>query len=67
MVICVQKIVGSSMNERITKKLVINALSDVYQRAVETKGVILHSDRSSQYYSNDYQNLMNKYGFVYSM
>lgn len=55
--LCGQKIVGLSMNERMTKELVINALDDAYNRAGRPNGVILHSDRGSQYCSIDYQNL----------
>jgi putative transposase len=65
--LCGQKIIGSSMSERMTKDLVINALTDAYQRAGKPSGVILHSDRGSQYCSYDYQNLINKYQFVCSM
>lgn len=50
-----QKIVELSMSERMTKDLVINALNDTYQRAGRPIGVILHSDRGSQYCSSDYQ------------
>ncbi|KPU46217.1 integrase core domain protein [Oxobacter pfennigii] len=65
--LCGQKIIGLSMNERMTKDLVINALNDAYQRAGKPKGAILHSDRGSQYCSNDHQYLLNRYGFVCSM
>lgn len=65
--LCGQKIIGLSMSERMTKDLVINALNDAYRRAGKPKGTILHSDRGSQYCSNDYQYLLNKYGFVCSM
>ena len=65
--LCGQKIVGLSMSERMTKDLVINALSYAYQRVGRPIGVILHSDRGSQYCSNDYQLLIKKYGFTCSM
>jgi putative transposase len=65
--LCGQKIVGLSMSERMTKELVINALNNGYQRMGRPRGVILHSDRGSQYCSNDYQLLIKKYGFTCSM
>ncbi|MBU5592620.1 DDE-type integrase/transposase/recombinase [Clostridium sp. MSJ-4] len=65
--LCGQKIVGLSMSERMAKELVINALKDAYQQAGKPTGVILHSDRGSQYCSNDYQDLIKKYQFVCSM
>ena len=65
--LCGQKIVGLSMSERMTKDLVITALNSAYLRTGKPKGVILHSDRGSQYCSNDYQDLIRKYEFVCSM
>lgn len=65
--LCGQKIVGLSMSERMTKDLVINALRSAYLRAGKPTGVLLHSDRGSQYCSKDYQKLIKKYGFVCSM
>lgn len=65
--LCGQKIVGLSMSERMTKDLVINALNYAYQRVGRPIGVILHSDRGSQYCSIDYQLLIKKYGFTCSM
>ena len=65
--LCGQKIVGLSMSERMTKDLVINALNSAYLRAGKPTGVLLHSDRGSQYCSNKYQKLLKKYGFVCSM
>lgn len=49
--LCGQKIVGLSMSERMTKRLVINALNDAYSRAERPIGVILHLDKGSQYCS----------------
>lgn len=65
--LCGQKIVGLSMSDRMTKDLVINALNSAYLRAGKPTGVILHSDRGSQYCSNYYQNMVKKYNFVCSM
>jgi putative transposase len=65
--LCGQRIVGLSMGERMTKDLVINALNSAYVRVGRPTGVLLHSDRGSQYCSNDYQILLKKYGFVCSM
>lgn len=62
-----QKVVGLSMSARMTKELVINALKSAYGRAGRPSGVIIHSDRGSQYCSTDYQNLVKHYGFICSM
>lgn len=65
--LCGQKIVGLSMSERMTKRLVINALNSAYLRSGRPSGVLLHSDRGSQYCSNEYQKLLKQYGFICSM
>lgn len=62
-----QIIVGLSMGERMTKELVINALESTWLRSGKPSGVLLHSDRGSQYCSHDYQVLLRNYGFTCSM
>ena len=62
-----QIIVGLSMGERMTKELVINALESTWLRSGRPSGVLLHSDRGSQYCSHDYQALLRSYGFTCSM
>lgn len=46
--LCGQKIVGLSMDSRMTKELVIKALKIAYLRSGKPKGCIIHSDRGSQ-------------------
>lgn len=65
--LCGQKIVGISMDSRMTKELVGNALVDAVNHSAATKGCILHSDRGSQYCSNTYQELAKTHGFIISM
>ena len=65
--LCGQKIVGLSMGERMTKELVITALEDAYLRSGRAPGVLIHSDRGSQYCSNEYQKRLKKYGYICSM
>jgi putative transposase len=48
-------VVGWSMNERIDRGLVLDALSMAVGRRNLKPGLIHHSDRGSQYASNDYQ------------
>lgn len=60
-------IVGWSMNSRMTKALVINALSDACKRRSPESGLILHSDRGSQYCSAKYQKEIAKRKFICSM
>ena len=65
--LCGEKIVGMSMDSRMTKKLCMNALLDAINHTGDTKGCILHSDRGSQYCSLDYQALAKEHGFISSM
>jgi len=64
--LCGGKIVGVSMDGRMTKELVINALADAVNRGGKSDGGILHSDRGSQYCSLEYQKL-RQHGFRCSM
>jgi len=65
--LCGQKIVGISMGSRMTKELIINALDDAINHSGNVKGCILHSDRGSQYCSNDYCRRAKEAGFTMSM
>lgn len=65
--LCGQKIVGISMDSRMTKELVINVLNDAINHTGNVKGYILHSDRGSQYCSNDYSRRAKEAGFTMSM
>ncbi len=65
--LCGNKIIGVSMDSRMTKDLVIAALLDAIRHTKATEGCILHSDRGSQYCSQDYQALAKAHGFISSM
>lgn len=60
-------IVGWSMDKRMTRKLVIDALTMAYWKRKPGKGLIHHSDRGSQYASYDYQDKLTEYGMICSM
>jgi putative transposase len=60
-------IVGWAMSERMTSKLVIAALQMALWRRKMPRGVIVHSDRGSQYCSHDYQVLLAKNALICSM
>ncbi len=62
-----RKIVGWAMSNRLTDPLVKEALSMAYWRRKPEKGLIHHSDRGSQYASNQYQKSLAQYGMVCSM
>lgn len=61
------ELVGYSMSERMTKDLVIQALFRATTRKRPPIGLILHSDRGSQYCSHDYQNLLKQFNMTASM
>ena len=62
-----RRIVGWSMNERITAELVCQALQSAYWRRRPAQGLILHSDRGSQYASRQHRQLLKDYAMIQSM
>jgi putative transposase len=62
-----RRIVGWSMSQRIDRHLVIDALEMAVSNRRPPPGLIHHSDRGSQYASNEYQALLKEHGMVCSM
>jgi len=62
-----RKIVGWSMNHKITQELVIQALNMAIKQRNPSRGLLLHSDRGSQYASYCYQVLLKRNGILCSM
>ncbi len=62
-----RQVVGWSMSKRINKQLVCDALLMSLWRRGFPKGVIVHTDRGSQYCSGQYQQLLNDNGLTCSM
>lgn len=65
--LCRREIVGWAMGPRMTKELVIRALKQALLKQGYPKGVLIHSDRGSQYCSYDYQTELKKHGLICSM
>ena len=62
-----RKVIGWAMSPTMPAELVCNALKlAIYQRQPKP-GLVVHSDRGSQYASKDYQDLLNQYGLIGSM
>lgn len=62
-----RRVVGWSMGSRMKAKLVCDALTmAIWQRSPKA-GLIVHSDRGSQYASTQYRRLLKGHGFVGSM
>lgn len=62
-----RKVVGWSMSERMTANLACDALKMAWFRCKRPTGVIVHTDRGSQYCSNDFQGLLGQYEMRSSM
>lgn len=62
-----REIIGWAMDARMKKELVIGALKQAVGRSGNGRGTIVHSDRGSQYCSNEYRNKLVKYGLTCSM
>jgi transposase InsO family protein len=60
-------VVGWAMSDRMNKTLVIDALKMALWRRKMPRGVIVHSDRGSQYCSHTYQRLLKNHGLICSM
>lgn len=62
-----RKVVGLAMHERMTADLVLKALEQAVLHRAPQSGLIHHSDRGSQYTSQDFQALLTLYGMIASM
>lgn len=62
-----RQVVGWAIGPRMTKALVIDALRMAWFRRRPAKGLIVHSDRGSQYCSHEFQSALNAYGMRSSM
>ncbi len=60
-------IVGWSINKRMTKESVVNALENAIKRRKPAPALICHSDRGSQYCSHAYQDLLKEHGSLWSI
>jgi transposase InsO family protein len=65
--LCSRFAVGWAVNERITDDLTLDALTMALQRRRPLPGLLLHSDRGSQYASRDFHDLLAEHGLVASM
>jgi transposase InsO family protein len=62
-----RKVVGWSMNTRMSRKLVIDAFDMAYANCYPKPGLMVHSDRGSQYASVEFRKKIEKLGFKQSM
>ncbi|HHG0781381.1 TPA: IS3 family transposase [Klebsiella pneumoniae] len=62
-----RKIIGWSMQSRMTKDIVLNALLMAVWRRNPQKQVLVHSDQGSQYVSHEWQSFLKSHGLEGSM
>lgn len=61
------QVIGHSMSDRMTKQLVIDALHKALKARNYPTGVIVHTDRGSQYASNAYKAVLTQHKLIGSM
>ena len=62
-----RRIVGWSMGARVSRHLVIDALTMAWFRRRPEAGLMFHSDRGSQYASHEFQRTLKRFAMVGSM
>ena len=62
-----RKIIGWSMSRRIDRRIVMDAMQMALSHRQPTGDLIHHSDRGSQYLSDDFQGLLRRHGVTCSM
>jgi transposase InsO family protein len=62
-----KRIVGWSVGTRMTAELVLDALRMALRRSLVKRNAIIHTDRGSQYASNEYRVLLKRCGLRQSM
>ncbi|GAB2715383.1 hypothetical protein GCM10027018_24880 [Paenibacillus thermoaerophilus] len=65
--LCTREIVGYRLGDRMTTDLVLGALEDAYAKKKPPEGLLHHSDRGSQYASEDYRKKLESYHMRASM
>ena len=65
--LCSRKIVGWALGPTMTENLIIQALETAVARRGRVEGVILHSDRGSQYRAQKYIDFARSHGCILSM
>lgn len=62
-----RKVIGWSMEPTLSRELALKALRMAIEARKPDSGLVSHTDRGSQYASNEYQALQDIYGIVCSM
>jgi transposase InsO family protein len=62
-----RQVVGWSLNSRMSRRLVMDALQMAIWRRRPASGLLFHSDRGSQYCSADFQKMLKQHKMISSM
>lgn len=62
--LCTKELVGYAINKRMTADLVCRALNMAIKNKRPAKGLIVHSDRGSQYCSHAYHKMIKQHQFI---
>ena len=62
-----RQVIGWAMDKTMSAKLVCDALQMALRRRRKPRAVIFHTDRGSQYCSNQYQRMLRKHGLICSL
>ncbi|MCZ7391633.1 DDE-type integrase/transposase/recombinase, partial [Klebsiella pneumoniae] len=62
-----KELVGYAINKRMTADLVCKALNMAIKNKQPSKGLVVHSDRGSQYCSHAYHKIIKQHQFTGSM
>ncbi|MFW6278184.1 MAG: IS3 family transposase, partial [Halorhodospira sp.] len=65
--LCGRKVIGWAMRDQMSAELACEALQMALERRGHPTGVIVHTDRGSQYCSRAYRRLISDYGLISSM
>ena len=65
--LCGRKVIGWAMRERMSAELACDALQMALDRRGRPTGVLVHTDRGSQYCSRAYRRLLRDHGLTASM
>ena len=65
--VCSNRIVGYAIDKRMKASLAVRALENAVMQRGYPKGVIVHSDRGSQFRSRKFQKALKQYGLQGSM
>lgn len=65
--LCTKKVVGWAVDTHMHTSLVVRAFNNAVKSQKPESGLIIHSDRGSQYASHEFRDEIKKHGFVQSM